>query len=150
MTVSNQGTEFTSAAVLAFAQETKLDWRFIAPGRPTQKVFVESFQGCMREECLNESLSFSLHHTCVIIAEWAEDDNTARPHLAQLSSPACRGNQLEPTRAITTAHSRRLRGDDPCPDCEQAQSSINDFSINWMKLWGQVTSCLEPIPAILG
>jgi putative transposase len=46
------GTEFTSTAVLKFTQEQKLDWRYIAPGKPTQNAFAESFQGRMRDECL--------------------------------------------------------------------------------------------------
>ncbi len=47
------GTEFTSSAVLAFTQAAGLDWRYIAPGKPTQNAFAESFQGRMRDECLN-------------------------------------------------------------------------------------------------
>ena len=56
------GTEFTSAAVLAFTQAAKLDWRYIAPGKPTENAFAESFQGRMRDECLNEHLFFSMNH----------------------------------------------------------------------------------------
>jgi transposase InsO family protein len=43
--VSDNGTESTSAAVLGFAQAAKVDWRYIAPGKPTQNAFAESFQG---------------------------------------------------------------------------------------------------------
>ena len=50
--VSDNGTEFTSSAVLAFTQAAGLDWRYIAPGKPTQNAFAESFQGRMRDECL--------------------------------------------------------------------------------------------------
>ena len=56
--VSDNRTEFTSSAVLGFAQAAKLDWRYIAPGKPTQNAFAESFQGRMRDECLNEHLFF--------------------------------------------------------------------------------------------
>ena len=59
---SRYGTEFTSAAVLAFTQAAKLDWRYIAPGKPTENAFAESFQGRMRDECLNEHLFFSMNH----------------------------------------------------------------------------------------
>ena len=48
--VSDNGTEFTSSAVLAFTQAAGLDWRYIAPGKPTQNAFAESFQGRMRDE----------------------------------------------------------------------------------------------------
>ena len=60
--VSDNGTEFTSSAVLAFTQAAKLDWRYIAPGKPTENAFAESFQGRMRDECLNEHLFFSMNH----------------------------------------------------------------------------------------
>ena len=46
--VSDNGTEFTSTAVLAFSQDLKLDWRYIAPDKPTRNAFAESFQGRMR------------------------------------------------------------------------------------------------------
>ena len=60
----------------------RLDWRHIAPGKPTQNAFAESFQGRMRDECLNERLFFSMNHARVVIAGWVEDYNTARPHSA--------------------------------------------------------------------
>ena len=74
------GTEFTSTAVLAFSQDFKLDWRYIAPGKPTQNAFAESFQGRMRDECLNEHLFFSMGHARAVIAAWRADFNAARPH----------------------------------------------------------------------
>ena len=78
--VSDNGTEFTSTAVLAFSQDLKLDWRYIAPGKPTQNAFAESFQGRMRDECLNEHLFFSMGHARAVIAAWRADFNAARPH----------------------------------------------------------------------
>lgn len=80
MIVSDHGTEFTSSAVLAYAQEANLDCWFIAPGKSTQNAFVESFQSRMREECLNETLFFSLPHARAIIAKWVENYNTVQPH----------------------------------------------------------------------
>ena len=80
--VSDNGTEFTSSAVLAFTQAAGLDWRYIAPGKPTQNAFAESFQGRMRDECLNEHLFFSMNHARAVVAGWVEDFNTARPHSA--------------------------------------------------------------------
>lgn len=71
--VSDNGTEFTSSAVLAFAQATGLDWRYVAPGKPTQNAFVESFQGRMRNECLNGHLFFLLNHVRAVVAGWVED-----------------------------------------------------------------------------
>ena len=56
MIVSDNGTEFTSTAILAWAQDHGVDWHYIAPGKPTQNGFVESFNGRMRDELLNLSL----------------------------------------------------------------------------------------------
>jgi hypothetical protein len=80
--VSDNGTEFTSRAVLAWAQESRIDWHFIAPGKPMQNGFCESFNGRMRDEFLNESLFFGLDHARTKIAEWIDDYNQRRPHSA--------------------------------------------------------------------
>ena len=52
----------------------------IAPGKPMQNGYVESFNGRMRDELLNESLFFGLDHARSVIAEWADDFNHFRPH----------------------------------------------------------------------
>jgi transposase InsO family protein len=62
-------TGFTSAAVLGFVQAKKLDWRSIAPGKPTRNAFAESFQGRMRDECLNEHLFLSMTHAPAVIVD---------------------------------------------------------------------------------
>ena len=80
MIVSDNGTEFTSTAILAWAQDHGVDWHYIAPGKPTQNGFVESFNGRMRDELLNESLFFGLDHARQKVAAWALDYNTRRPH----------------------------------------------------------------------
>jgi len=54
--VSDNGTELTSNAVLLWAGETGIGWHYIAPGKPTQNGTVESFNGRMRDELLNETL----------------------------------------------------------------------------------------------
>jgi putative transposase len=62
MIVSDNGTEFTSMAILRWSQMTKVDWHYIAPGKPQQNAFVESFNGRLRDELLNETLFSSLDH----------------------------------------------------------------------------------------
>ncbi|WP_264812693.1 IS3 family transposase, partial [Acetobacter oeni] len=80
MIVSDNGTEFTSHAILKWADEMKIEWHYIAPGKPQQNGFVESFNGRLRDECLNETLFTSLTHARQILADWREDYNTVRPH----------------------------------------------------------------------
>jgi len=80
--VSDNGTEFTSNAMLGWARENMIEWHFIAPGRPMQNGFCESFNGRMRDELLNESLFLGLDHARVKIANWITDYNQRRPHSA--------------------------------------------------------------------
>jgi transposase InsO family protein len=56
MIVSDNGTELTSNAVLAWCAEMKIEWHYTMPGKQTQNAFVENFNGRMREELLNETL----------------------------------------------------------------------------------------------
>ena len=82
MIVSDNGTEFTSNAMLAWAQDNTIVWHFIAPGKPMQNGFCESFNGGMRDELLNESLFLDLDHARSRIANWIDDYNQRRPHSA--------------------------------------------------------------------
>ena len=78
--VSDNGTELTSSAILRWSQERRVEWHYIAPGKPMQNGFVESFNGRMRDECLNEHLFPSLRHARNLIAAWRIDFNQHRPH----------------------------------------------------------------------
>jgi putative transposase len=80
MIVSDNGTELTSNAILTWCAEHRIEWHYIAPGKPMQNGYIESFNGRMRDELLNESLFFGLDHARELIAAWVEDYNTARPH----------------------------------------------------------------------
>jgi transposase InsO family protein len=82
MIVSDNGTELTSHAIFAWAKDLKIEWHYITPGKPMQNGYVESFNGKMRDELLNETLFFSLDHARKTITEWVEDYNTRRPHSA--------------------------------------------------------------------
>lgn len=82
MIVSDNGTELTSNAILKWCAETKIEWHYIAPGKPMQNGFVESFNSRMRDEFLNETLFRNLAHAHNLIAAWVNDYNTARPHSA--------------------------------------------------------------------
>ena len=87
--ISDNGTELTCNAVLAWSAETGVEWHYIAPGKPTQNAYVESFNGRMRDELLNETLFFGLSHARRTIAGWVEDYNNARPHSSlNYSTPA--------------------------------------------------------------
>jgi transposase InsO family protein len=106
MIVSDHGTELTSNAILAWSKDTGVEWHYIAPGKPMQNGFVESFNGRMRDEFLNESLFFGLNHARRAIAAWVADYNTQRPHsslgyktpadyAANLTAPGLRATLLD-------------------------------------------------------
>jgi putative transposase len=80
MVVSDNGTELTSSAILGWSQEHRVGWHYIAPGKPTQNAFAESFNGRLRDECLNETLFTSMAHARAELASWRRDYNTVRPH----------------------------------------------------------------------
>jgi len=104
--VSDHGTEFTSNAVLSWSQDNQIAWHFIAPGKPMQNGFCESFNGRMRDELLNESLFLGLSHARDMIAGWADDYNQRRPHSAlAYETPAAYAANL-------TATGDRLRNPD--------------------------------------
>ena len=60
MIVSDNGTEFTSHAIFTWAKDERIEWHYIMPGKPMQNGYVESFNGKMRDELLNETLFFTL------------------------------------------------------------------------------------------
>ena len=82
MIVSDNGTELTCNAILSWCAEHRIDWHYIAPGKPMQNGFVESFNGRMRDELLNETLFRGLAHARSVLRAWVEDYNTRRPHSA--------------------------------------------------------------------
>ncbi len=80
--VSDNGTEFTSMAILKWVQDTGVDWHYIAPRKPQQNGFIESFNGKLRDECLNENLFSSLLDAREVLENWQHDYNHQRPHSA--------------------------------------------------------------------
>lgn len=77
--VSDNGTEMTSMAVLKWCQKAGVEWHYIAPGKPMQNGFIESFNGSFRDKCLNETLFSSLPQARQQITVWKEDYNRERP-----------------------------------------------------------------------
>jgi len=78
--VSDNGTELTSTAIRAWSDRQKVAWHYIAPGKPVQNAFIESFNGRLRDELLNETLFRSLPHARVALNTWRRDYNAERPH----------------------------------------------------------------------
>ncbi len=96
--VSDNGSELTSRAMLDWQNRTGAQWRYIAPGKPTQNAFIESFNGRLRDELLNDTVFGSLADARRRLSIWRYDYNNIRPHSAlNGQSPATA------RRAITAA-----------------------------------------------
>lgn len=78
--VSDNGTEFTSRAILKWAQDRGVEWHYIDPGKPQQNAFIESFNGRLRQECLNQNWFVTLEDAREIVETWRADYNQERPH----------------------------------------------------------------------
>jgi len=120
--VSDNGTELTSSAVLAWSQARGVGWHYIAPGKPQQNAFVESFNGKLRDECLNETLFSSVRHARAVLADWRRDYNHVRPHSAlggrtpvQASVPSC-----SPPSSPPSAPLRGDRRDEGAPSSRRS------------------------------
>lgn len=78
--IVDNGSEFTSKAMLIWSHENNVKLHFIDPGKPTQNAFIESFNGRFRDECLNQHWFKNLREAKTIIEAWRKDYNNERPH----------------------------------------------------------------------
>ena len=78
--VHDNGPEFTSNMILEWAYSKKLKLCPIQPGKPVQNAFVESFNGRLRDECLNQHWFRDVAEARDLIEDWKEDYNAVRPH----------------------------------------------------------------------
>jgi putative transposase len=78
--VSDNGTKLTCNAMLKWTTERSIAWHYIAPGKPMQDGFMESFNDKLRDECLNEHVFASLAEARRIIEAWRIDYSEERPH----------------------------------------------------------------------
>ena len=119
MVVSDNGSELTSNAILVWADQSHVEWHYIAPGKPMQNAFIESFNGRLRDELLNETLFTSLAQARVTLGCWRADYNDTRPH-SQLG-------WRTPSEFAMTCHPRRdlalryAEGSAPAPVAPTAQ-----------------------------
>lgn len=77
---TDNGTEFTSGHFDSWAHRRGIKLDFIAPGRPVENSYIESFNGKFRDECLSENWFDGLVSARLAIEEWRQDYNKNRPH----------------------------------------------------------------------
>lgn len=78
--IVDNGPEFISNVMDAWAYERGIKLHFIRPGKPVDNAFIESFNGRFRDECLNQNWFMSLGHARSVVEEWQVDYNMVRPH----------------------------------------------------------------------
>jgi putative transposase len=79
---TDNGGEFAGQAMDAWAHQARVKLDFIRPGRPVQNGYIESFNGRLRDECLNGEIFFSLTDAREKLEHWRRDYNERRPHTA--------------------------------------------------------------------
>ena len=105
------------------------EWHYIAPGKPTQNAFIESFNGRLRDELLNETLFVSLSYARSLLAEWRLDYNTVRPHSAIGNVPPADFAKLSDPAMQRGGTLRSLRGFAPHPVAPPSPQGSNEERI---------------------
>jgi len=80
MIIVDNGPEFSGRALDEWAYRKGIKLHFIRPGKPVENAYIESFNGRLREECLNSHWFMSLDHARSIISDWKDEYNDFRPH----------------------------------------------------------------------
>jgi transposase InsO family protein len=79
---TDNGKEFCGRAMLTWAHQRGVTLRLIEPGKPNQNAYIESFNGRLRDECLNEHWFLNLAHAQALIEVWRSEYNEERPKKA--------------------------------------------------------------------
>jgi putative transposase len=102
----DNGSEFTSRAMDEWAYTNKVKLHFIEPGKPTQNGHIESFNGKLRDECLDMEWFTCLQEAKNIITAWSDDYNSVRPHSALGQLPPAVWVQRERQKQQEILHSQ--------------------------------------------
>ena len=107
----DNGTEFTSKALDQWAYANSVQLDFSRPGKPTDNALIESFNGRLRAECLNENWFLSLEDAEEKIGAWRTDYNEHRPHsaLGNLAPKEFASSCQACLNAVQLAHKGLLR-----------------------------------------
>ncbi len=107
ITVDN-GSEFYSRAMEAWAYQYGVELAFIRPGKPVENSYIESFNGRLRDECLNVEVFFALSDVRDKLAKWRDDYNQVRPHSAlRDATPAAFACTWQEMRSAAVARTAR-------------------------------------------
>lgn len=103
--VSDNGMEFTLNAYLIFADDRKIDWHYIALGKPAQSAFIVGFNGRLARRVLERDAISSMSRARAMLAAWHTDNDTERPHsLLRWQTPAVFSQTFAPKRGPTSGN----------------------------------------------
>ncbi len=101
---TDNGREFCGRVMLNWAHRRGVQLRQIQPGKPNQNAYIESFNGRLRDECLNEHWFVSLGHARTIIEAWRQEYNNERPKKALGGlTPSAYARQLAEAKTVSSA-----------------------------------------------
>jgi putative transposase len=117
--LTDNGPEFAGVELERWCHDHNVQHGFIAPGKPSQNAYIESFNGKLRDECLNENLFLNLGHARDLIEAFRQDYNEIRPHSslggltpAEFASSASRcphgGTWMQPSLAVPSVNPQPL------------------------------------------
>ena len=116
----------TGMAILRWSQSMQVEWHYIAPRKPQQNAFIESFNGRLRDELLNETIFTSLTHVRTALAIWKDDYNTVRPHSALGNLPPAVFAELGVPGMQRDGALRYVEGSAPRPVAPPSQQRSNE------------------------
>ena len=135
----DNGPEFISKALDRWAYENGVKLDFLRPGKPTDNAFVESFNGRLRDECLNTHWFLSLADARTKIEAWRRDYNESRPHTALgWLTPV----EYAASAGVTPADAGRKLS----LGLDEKPGTVNDnpdSTYEWRKKGEQVNCCVE-------
>ena len=129
----DNGPEFTSRALDAWAYEMGVEVRFIRPGKPVDNAFIESFNGSFRDECLNQHWFTDLEDARCKVQYWRRDYNYVREHSSL--------DDLTPHEFAPAAQLQQPPGCFRCPAVGEPITplcSVRDSHFQWTRKGGQV------------
>ena len=138
--VSDNGTELTSNAILRWADDHKVEWHYIAPGKPVQNAFVESFIGRLRDELLNETCSARSYTPAPRWKPGAPITTRQATLAARLAEPR---HLRRATAVRCAALHRRLRSADRRHTRPRGQNRPPNSNRRWIKVGGNVTVTIK-------
>jgi putative transposase len=139
--VSDNGTKLTSMAILRWSEETGVDWHYIAPGKPQQNAFIESFNGRLRDERNPVCLARPCPGDTRAMEARLQHHPAAQQHWKSGAGRLCQAQRPGITTGRDAARNRGLRAPSRCSTEPARLKWPIDSTHRWMRKGAQVSGC---------